>query len=173
MSSASDRETSRFHRRHAWSIALLLMLAGASWMASGQGGQPPVSRSEREAAGGGPEATEVAGTFRRVAQVLRPSVVSITSLQKLPSSEVALLGGHLSQEQLKQLLKRQLSDSVPPDDEQYGFGLASGIVLSSDGYILTNYHVVRRVDQVTVHLPGDESATGCWRSAVRWDSNSR
>ncbi|PAF46065.1 DegQ family serine endoprotease [Helicobacter sp. 11S02629-2] len=34
-------------------------------------------------------------------------------------------------------------------------GLGSGVIMTSDGYIVTNYHVVKGADKITVTLPGD------------------
>ncbi len=37
-------------------------------------------------------------------------------------------------------------------EEQYGTGIASGLIYSEDGYIITNYHVVQGADKVWVYL---------------------
>ena len=44
-------------------------------------------------------------------------------------------------------------DRLPPRKEQ---GLGSGVIISSDGYILTNNHVVREADEIMVSLPDDK-----------------
>jgi len=45
-----------------------------------------------------------------------------------------------------------------PDQESSGAGLGSGVVVSADGYILTNNHVIEGADAIAVSLPNGETA---------------
>ena len=54
---------------------------------------------------------------------------------------------------------RQLFGQNLPDREQTLSGLGSGVIISSDGYILTNNHVVEEADELKVALSDDREFT--------------
>ncbi len=57
--------------------------------------------------------------------------------------------------------KRFFGDSVPtPPEERVQEGLGSGFIISSDGQILTNAHVVKNADTVQVELKNGETFEG-------------
>jgi serine protease Do/serine protease DegQ len=76
---------------------------------------------------------------------VRPAVVSIYS-SKIVRQRVPDL--------LRQLYGRNL-----PDQEQKLDGLGSGVIISSDGYILTNNHVVEEADELKVSLSDEREFT--------------
>ncbi len=44
--------------------------------------------------------------------------------------------------------------------EQKSVGLGSGVIVSSDGYIITNYHVVKEADEIKVLMPDKKEYVG-------------
>ena len=88
----------------------------------------------RDAAAGA-ELTAVGKLFTTLARLIGPSVVNVTSKRRLVTvaDEIAALRG---------------LSPVGVTDEQVG----SGVIVESDGMILTNYHVVANSDQIDVTL---------------------
>ena len=103
-------------------------------------------------------ATDLSTSFKQVAKALRPSVVSISSTKRLQPMASGRGGGS---QQIPDELRKFFGGS--PFGE-FGFqmpsrpegmvqhGLGSGVIVSADGYILTNNHVVDGADDLTVHL---------------------
>ena len=105
--------------------------------------------------------TNLSGAFKHVAKALKPSVVSISteakprniSIQqfKVPAMPFGL-GPFFSDDVLKRFQSYTVPGVMPGKQ-----GLGSGIIVQSDGHILTNHHVIKDANRISVTLFDERS----------------
>jgi len=84
--------------------------------------------------------------FVQVSKDVSPSVVTINSEVVVKSRRNPLMDDEFFRYFFR----------IPEQEDQIRRGLGSGVVVNSDGYILTNNHVIKDADAVTVTLEGKE-----------------
>ncbi len=92
-------------------------------------------------------------SFATLAEKLSPSVVNVTTTTTIPAVQRG--PGPMLPEGLPfQDFFREFFEDGPPDmpRERRSNALGSGFIISADGYIVTNNHVVETADQVQVEL---------------------
>ena len=83
------------------------------------------------------------GSYREAAKKALPSVVHIFTSQKIRAPRHPLIDDPIF---------RHFFGDSPQTEERSSSGLGSGVIVSPNGYILTNYHVVEAADQIEVAL---------------------
>ncbi len=103
-----------------------------------------------------------AGTFRNIAKAMSPAVVNIRSTSKQRAQEMTEFfgggGGGGSDDLLDRFFGGQGRQPQRPQRprEQETQAAGTGFVISKDGYILTNNHVVEGATKIEVSFFGDE-----------------
>jgi serine protease Do len=98
---------------------------------------------------GAPEDLE--NTFSEVASKISPSVVSISTVQTYRVQSGYMVEPFASQDKTwNEFVQRYFL--IPQETELHRLGLGSGIIVRSDGHILTNYHVVQGASGIEVTL---------------------
>ena len=114
--------------------------------------------------------TPTSNGFADVAKAVTPAVVNITTVTAAKVSDGHSLPDEL-REKMEEFFRGPGGPSVPrefrgpqgPDDQprrHRGIGQGSGVLVSSDGYILTNNHVIDGARDVTVTLPDKREFKG-------------
>lgn len=151
-----------FKRSVLASTVVLAFVAGAAfWHRSGIGGGSSQVYAQQVAAAQIAEedlvgAEKLSSAFRSAAKVLRPSVVQINALvaarQQVRRSP---MDSPFSSDMLEELFGGQINpqrQTQPGSGQKVPAGVGSGVIVSSDGYVLTNNHVVEEADELQVEL---------------------
>jgi serine protease DegQ len=119
-------------------------------------GALPVQRAPTQVGIGGPgrgvpvlQAPDGAapGSYRDAAARAMPAVVNILTSKALRETHPLLKDP---------FFRRFFGDKLPPQEQMASLG--SGVIVSADGYILTNYHVVEGADEIEVGLADGRKA---------------
>jgi len=100
-----------------------------------------------------------ASTFRNIAKAVSPSVVNIRTEMKQKNTDLTeFFGGGGNDD----LLERFFGGQAPRGNqrqprEQVAVASGTGFIISKDGYILTNNHVVENATKIEVNLYGDDN----------------
>jgi serine protease Do len=95
--------------------------------------------------------------FSAVAKQATPAVVAVQVRTKVqPRGMGSGSGSPFEDEFFERFFGRRHPRGQQPSEPQYQTGQASGFVISADGYVLTNNHVIDDADEITVVMSGGQ-----------------
>jgi Do/DeqQ family serine protease len=134
-----------------------LGFGGYGWLATGRG-RPPAPAASPTAT-----ADALQSAFVTVAEKVRPAVVNIGTVQVARNRRAPIVPGPGAGDDpfFKDFFDQFFGRGGPGRREEFRQpGLGSGVIIDKRGYVLTNYHVIRGADSVTVKLPSKEEFQG-------------
>lgn len=117
---------------------------------SGKKNQSFFEESNKQPINPSPQILNLQEAFEKVAEVALPAVVNISTDQKV---KVKPFFSPFDDNPLfRDFFDDFFGDVLPREREYKSTSLGSGFIISKDGYIVTNDHVVKNADEITVKL---------------------
>ena len=87
-------------------------------------------------------------SYNEAVKVATKSIVYISTKQTAPKN----------MQQMDPFFKKFFGQGRVPQHSQPRHGLGSGVIISEDGYIVTNNHVIENADEITVQINGNQKS---------------
>lgn len=140
-------------------VVVAMIASGAYWLGKSQTAPPapmqssstgPASPSVSRPSSAPPPSvpdkatvSQLAQGYRIAAQRAQPSVVNVYTATRIARTDDNPPFGYFG--------------AVPPGQSGISTSLGSGVIVSADGYVLTNNHVIEGAEEIAVALPGGKT----------------
>lgn len=133
------------------SLTIYLTSVGCTWVNRQNGNQIQRSAPETQTESLPPLPRTAVDSYSTVVKRVSPAVVTIQSERRVRAPRQFPF---LSDPRFREFFRERYGSEAPQQPpSQVQRGLGSGVVVSADGYILTNHHVIDGADQIKVGFP--------------------
>jgi serine protease Do len=148
-------------KKHIKTIFIALLMVGAM-LGFGYGMSTVIQPQHSQAAPVSTisESSMVPANFSDLAENVRSGVVNIQVVKKVKNVDFGFRGNPYGEQNPFGDFFAPFFEGTPPAREFKQQGVGSGFIISQDGYILTNNHVVEDADQIKVKLSNGKEYTG-------------
>ena len=144
------RRLSRRRLERTLLIATAFTLPVAAWGVGSTQLQEAFADAPAAVGAAAPVGTAAPLSYAPVVDAVMPAVVTIRAEQRVAASAQAL--PFADDPLFREFFGNRLPRGGEPGAQPRQHGLGSGVIVSADGYILTNHHVIDRADRVRVEL---------------------
>ncbi|MEO2035658.1 MAG: trypsin-like peptidase domain-containing protein, partial [Planctomycetaceae bacterium] len=167
--------TNRVARTSAFSaVAVALILSVVAWNQQSLNGHA-VAQTQSQNVPGLAHALDLSNAFRHVSKQAMPAVVSIATTGRVVSETIDRRNPFGNEETFRRYFggnprfREFMEDGPVERQRRLPGGKGSGFIISADGVIMTNSHVVRNAEQVIVRLSDGREFTA---TDIRADDHS-
>ncbi len=142
--------------RYAYGVTSALLVGGAAiTLATGHPAGAQVAQNDQSRMAGAVPRAGAPESFADLTEQLAPAVVNISTRQRV---EIQQQANPFAGSPLGQLFRRRVPQGNGEPQTREGRSLGSGFIISADGYVVTNNHVVTpegraTVEEITVTMP--------------------
>ena len=121
-------------------LAFVVLILKPEWIPNLAGGKPLIRATQDDVV-----------SYARAVAIATPAVVNVHTAKAVTSLPSPLLNDPF--------FKRYFADTLPASPRQIARSRGSGVIMSPEGYVVTNHHLIRGADEIRIMLQDGREAS--------------